>query len=132
MISVRSDESSPANVVHSSVARQLKRNKYGLFVKESSPTPSVVTTTPASKPASGDPPLISLEVTNPVTYFKIWWKKVMSNEGIDFRLRVKPLTAIAIAVAIFSLTFGLGGYVLPHIFSFFRIPIPTNSLIQCP
>ena len=34
-----------------------------------------------------DPPLVDVKVTNPVTYFKKWWAKIIGNEGIDFRLK---------------------------------------------
>ena len=54
------------------------------------------------------PPLVDLKVTNPVEYIKLWWKKVIGNEGIDFRLHFHPLTAIAIALAIASVGFGIG------------------------
>lgn len=54
-----------------------------------------------------DPPLFSLKITNPVTYLKIWWQKVISNEGIDFRFRIRPLTAITLAVIIVSGSFSL-------------------------
>ncbi|QQG47045.1 MAG: hypothetical protein HY044_02800 [Candidatus Woesebacteria bacterium] len=52
------------------------------------------------------PPLLT--ITNPVTYLKSWWKKVMSNEGVDLRLKIKPLTAIGIASLIAVSGFSLG------------------------
>ena len=59
-------------------------------------------------PETSDPPLIDIKVTNPVTYFKKWWAKIIGNEGIDFRLHFRPLTAIAIALVIITVGFGLG------------------------
>ncbi len=58
-----------------------------------------------------DPPLVV--VNNPVTTLKKWWKKVIGNEGIDFRLTIHPLTAIAIASTIALGSFGLGRISLP-------------------
>jgi hypothetical protein len=69
-----------------------------------------------------DPPLVSLKVTNPVTYLKRWWKRVATNEGVDFRFRVRPLTAIAIAVAVTLVLTGTG-------FSLGRITFPIPSPI---
>jgi len=79
------------------------------------------------------PDLVNLKITNPLVYIKYWWKRIMANEGIDFRLRVKPITAIAIAVIAFSLAFGLGGVVFPFAFPWLKInnqittPSPTPT-----
>ncbi len=69
------------------------------------------------------PPIVNFQVNNPVLYLKYWWKKVMKNEGIDLRLRARPLTVFGVALIVFSLAFGLGGIVLP-----FAIPgLKINS-----
>lgn len=79
------------------------------------------------------PDLVNIKITNPLVYIKYWWKRIMANEGIDFRLRVKPITAIAIAVIAFSLAFGLGGVVFPVAFPWLKInnqittPSPTPT-----
>jgi hypothetical protein len=67
-----------------------------------------------------DPPLVDVKVTNPVTYFKIWWNKLIGNEGIDFRFHIKPVTALAIAVVIATIGFGVGRFVLPFKIPFFE------------
>ena len=78
-----------------------------------------------------DPPLVDVKVTNPIEYIKIWWNKIIGNEGVDFSLHVKPLTAIAISVAIISLGFGLGRVSLPFNIPFFKFenttPTPANT-----
>lgn len=66
-----------------------------------------------------EPPLIDVKVTNPLTYIKSWWKRIIGNEGIDVRVRVKPLTAIAISIIIFSVTMGIGRFVFPFKIPFF-------------
>jgi len=66
-----------------------------------------------------EPPLVDLKVTNPVTYIKTWWKRIIGNEGIDFRLRVKPLTAIAITIIIVTVSMGIGRFVFPFKIPFF-------------
>lgn len=66
-----------------------------------------------------EPPLVDLKVTNPLTYIKSWWKRIIGNEGIDFRFRIKPLTAIAISVIILTVTMGIGRFVFPFKIPFF-------------
>ena len=59
-------------------------------------------------------PLVEVKVTNPFTYLKNWWNKVINNEGVDFRFHIKPLTAIAMTIIIASLGFGVGRFVIPE------------------
>lgn len=60
-----------------------------------------------------DPLLVDLKVTNPIVYIKAWWKKVVANEGVDFRFRIRPLTAIAITAVVMAGSFGLGRLLIP-------------------
>lgn len=60
-----------------------------------------------------DPPLVDIKITNPLTYLKRWWDKVIGNEGVDFRLHFHPLTAIVITLIVLSVGFGLGWQVSP-------------------
>lgn len=76
---------------------------------------------------SQDPPLVDVKVTNPVTYLKKWWNKVIGNEGMEFRFRVKPLTAIAISLVVVTAAFGLGEIVLPYDIPFFKQNLPIIS-----
>lgn len=55
-----------------------------------------------------EPPLVSLQVSNPVTYLKSWWARVMGGEGVDLHFRIKPLTAIALTIVVASFGFGVG------------------------
>jgi len=55
-----------------------------------------------------DPPLVQLKVTNPITYIKVWWKKIIGNEGVSFSFKIKPLTAIILSVFITSILTGAG------------------------
>lgn len=59
-----------------------------------------------------EPPLVT--VTNPVTYLRRWWDRVMGKEGIDFRFTVHPITAILIAGVTATIGFGVGRFVLPE------------------
>ncbi len=80
-------------------------------------------------------PLVDIKVTNPVTYLKSWWKRVMGKEGVDFRFKVHPLTAIAITIIVVSVVFGLGRFVLPFKIPFFEqtpAPKPTPAGGQIP
>lgn len=66
-----------------------------------------------------EPPLVDIKVTNPLTYIKSWWKKIIGNEGIDMRIKIKPLTAIAISIIVLTVTLGIGKFVLPFKIPFF-------------
>lgn len=75
-------------------------------------------------------PLVDLKVTNPILYLKTWWRRIIGNEGIEFRIRVRPLTAIAISLIIVTVSFGLGRFVLPFKIPFFQYkvsPTPTPT-----
>jgi len=73
-----------------------------------------MTTSSTSSKKTTEPPLVEVKVTNPITYIKAWWKKVINNEGVDFEFHIRPLTAIAIAVVIATIGFGVGRFVLPE------------------
>lgn len=78
--------------------------------------PQVTKTTIKSKTSksSSVPPLVDLKITNPVTYLKAWWKKVIGNEGIKLTLQIKPLTAIALTLVVTGVGFGLGRLTIPQ------------------
>lgn len=57
-----------------------------------------------------EPPLVDVKVTNPVTYLRRWWDKVMGKEGIDFRFTIHPITAVLITATIVAVSFGAGRY----------------------
>lgn len=59
-----------------------------------------------------EPPLIDLKVTNPITYIKSWWKKILGGEGIDLRFKIKPLTAMAMTIVIATIGFGVGRFTI--------------------
>ncbi|OGD61945.1 hypothetical protein A2160_01085 [Candidatus Beckwithbacteria bacterium RBG_13_42_9] len=56
-------------------------------------------------------PLVNLQVTNPVTYLKNWWSRVMGKEGIDLSFKIHPITAIILTIIIATLGFGMGHFV---------------------
>lgn len=97
----------PEVSLKSQVAQNKSRDQFGHFVKKVKDLPHPPLVSNADTPST-DPALVSVKVTNPITYFKIWWKKVIGNEGMDFRIHVKPLTAIAIVFIIASGSFGVG------------------------
>ena len=71
-----------------------------------------------------EPDLVNFKVSNPVTYLRLWWKKVMSKEGIDFRFRIHPVMVMFIASA-----FAVGGFGVGRISVFSYIPI-LNKIIS--
>ena len=76
-------------------------------------------------------PLVDIKVTNPITYLKSWWKRIIGNEGIEFRIKVRPLTAIAISLIIVSVSVGIGRINLPFNIPFFEYT-PTESSSPTP
>lgn len=122
--------------VQSWVAQHEQRDASGKFVKsehltngqpQSVPTsqntpnlPSPVSFTQNNKYSEkNDPPLVAVSVTNPVTYLKLFLKRLLKNEGIDIHLKIKPLTVIACVLAL-STAFGTG-------FNVAQIFFPTSS-----
>jgi hypothetical protein len=67
-----------------------------------------------------EPPLVDVKVTNPLTYIKVWWAKIIGNEGMEISFKIKPLTALAIAIVFATLAFGIGEFVLPFTIPFFK------------
>lgn len=90
--------------------------------KEEYHTPKVLEVEDTTEYKKDDPPLIDIKVTNPITYFKLWLKRLLKNEGIDLRLRIRPLTAIAIGLAFATFFAGTG-------FSVAKVFFPTSSPI---
>lgn len=121
--------------VQSWVAQHEQRDSSGKFVssehlKTNPPnTPNTPNTPNLPSPVSftqntkysekNDPPLVAVSVTNPVTYLKLFLKRFLKNEGIDIRLKIKPLTVITCILAL-STAFGTG-------FNVARIFFPTSS-----
>lgn len=66
-----------------------------------------------NKTRTTEPPLFQMKITNPVTYLRRWWSKVMANEGVDLHLKIKPLTAIAMVIFLSGGSFALGRISLP-------------------
>ncbi|HEX6976875.1 MAG TPA: hypothetical protein VF185_00760 [Patescibacteria group bacterium] len=90
----------------------------------------------SNTPKKTEPPLVDIKVTNPLTYLKKWWNKVIGNEGINFSFKIRPLTAIAITTVIASIAFGVGRFVFPFQVPFFRYeeignagPTPSPEII---
>ena len=55
--------------------------------------------------------MVDVKVTNPITYFNNWWKKIIGNEGIEVKAssKIKPLTAFFLLGLVVSggITIGL-------------------------
>ncbi len=128
---VDKDTSEAVVSVRSVTAKKQVRDSEGRFIKEgelSVPAISFSTSQNQNVKTGDVPDLVSLKVTNPLVYIKAWWKKIMANEGLEFKFKAKPITAIAISVALFSLVFGLGGVVFPTLFPFLNINNTNNTV----
>jgi len=110
--------------IRSNIAKSQKRDADGKFIPKEDitklPPISVTVNNPISVSTTTPPDLVNLKVTNPLVYIKYWWKRIMANEGIDFRVKVKPLTVFGVSLIAFSLAFGLGGVVLPTFFPWMK------------
>lgn len=84
--------------------------------------PPLKVDTPQPRDSSGkfapDKPLVQVTVNNPLTAFRLWLTKLLFNEGVDVRLKIPPLTAIAVVTVL-----ALGGYGLG------RITVPASNPI---
>ncbi len=119
-----------AKSVHEEVASKLPRDAHGHFIKNagsgvpessSSKLPPFVSVNQGGQVQQTvvttrrtDAPLFDLKITNPIVYLKAWWKRIIANEGVDFRFRIRPLTAIAMALGIAAIGFGFGRFALPE------------------
>ena len=65
-------------------------------------------------------PLVQVTVSNPIAKLQNWLTKLISNEGVDLKVRIHPLTAIIIAGVLTLGGFGLGRFSLP----------PTNPIVK--
>lgn len=92
-------------------------------------TPIIETTTVKTDLRKKEPPLINLQVSNPVTYLKSWWKKVIGGEGVDLRFKIQPLTAIAMTVVIATIGFGVGRITISSTKPYIQLITNTNTPI---
>lgn len=126
--------------LRSTIAKNQTRDSSGKFVSKTDPlkVPPITVTSETGRVNTTIPPdLLNVKITNPLVYIKYWWKRIMANEGVDLRLRVKPITAICFAIVAFSLAFGLGGVVFPFAFPWLKLnnitigqtPTPTPETI---
>jgi len=128
---INKDTSEAVVSVRSVTAKKQTRDSEGRFIKEGeTKIPAIsLTTSQNQKVKTGDvPDLVNFKVTNPLVYIRAWWKRIMANEGLEFKFKAKPITAIAISIALFSLVFGLGGVVFPTLFPFLNITSSNNSV----
>lgn len=95
-------------------------------------TPIIETTTVKTDLRKKEPPLINLQVSNPVTYLKSWWNRVIGGEGVDLRFKIQPLTAIAMTVVIATIGFGVGRITISSTKPYIQLISNTNSQIMPP
>lgn len=78
------------------------------------------------------PPLVDVKVSNPVTYLKLWWKKIIGNEGVDIKVTIKPITALLLVFVFTATGYGLGRITLPAPIAKYLPPIPTPTPTPSP
>lgn len=104
-------------------------------IEEQAKTPIISFTKEKVDLRKKEQPLVDMKVTNPVTYLKRWWDRIIGNEGVDFRFRVRPLTAIAITLVVVAVAYGVGRIKLPFKIPFFEYalaPSPTPGTSPTP
>lgn len=80
--------------------------------------------------ATVEKPLVEVKVTNPVTYLKNWWNKVMGKEGVYFSFKIHPITAFLIAFGLTAGIFSIGRYSVNIPFLKYEVvnsPVPTPT-----
>jgi hypothetical protein len=106
--------------IKSNNAKKQTRGNGGKFVAKEDPTKlppiSVAVNNPTSVNTTNPPDLLNVKITNPLVYIKYWWKRILANEGLEIKIKIKPLTMFGLALIIFSGVFGLGGVVFPMFF----------------
>ncbi len=92
--------------------------------------PVAVKVSSSATKSTTPPPLVNLQVTNPIVYIKAWWKKIVGNEGIKLTLQIKPLTALFLMIAFCTIGFGFGRLTLPEPLNQFIpiTPAPTKPM----
>jgi hypothetical protein len=91
--------------------------------------PPIKIKAPKPKAKSAPPPLLSLQITNPITYIKAWWKKLIGNDGIKLTIQIKPLTAIALALVFGGAGYGFGRLNLPQPMIQY-LPYPSPAAVK--
>ena len=116
--------------IRSENAKKQVRDSNGKFVPKAEdvkvPPISVTTNTDQRVSTSNPPDLVNFKITNPLVYIKYWWKRILANEGLDMRVRAKPLTVFGLAIILFSGVFGLGGIVFPKFFPWMKF---NNNIV---
>lgn len=77
-----------------------------------------------------EPPLVDVKVTNPVTYLRRWWNRVMGKEGIYFSFKIHPITAFLIVFGFAAGIFSVGRYSVNIPFLKYEVissPTPTSE-----
>lgn len=95
------------------------------------PPPIKITPNSPNTPDAGDDSLVDIKVKNPFAKFLNWIKSLIKNEGI--KITIKPLTAIAIAVALTGgggIAGGVIVYFFPHSSPFLHRSVIYQGNIQ--
>jgi hypothetical protein len=101
--------------------------------KEATHNSPLIHVTHDDKVRAQDPPMIDLKVTNPVTYLKNWFAKILGNEGIDISIKIKPLTIVAFVIAfttIGGLGFSIGRFFFPNSSPLLHREVKYQGLLQ--
>lgn len=61
-----------------------------------------------TKPPVEETPFVDLKITNPLVFIKKWWKRVIGNEGIEIKIKIRPITTLLILALILTGSYGLG------------------------
>lgn len=138
-----SNSPDPVIEAHRETAEHQPRDPHGRFIPEhpdqTSPNPPnhsniplPVSFTQNNKYSErNDPPLVSVSVTNPITYLKLFIKRLLRNEGIT--IKIKPLTAIAMILALsaaFGTGFNVATFFFPNSSPIFRRQVSYQGTIQ--
>jgi hypothetical protein len=72
-------------------------------------------------------------VSNPAPDLKSWWKRIIGNEGVEVKVKIRPLTTLVIVLILFSGTFSLGAITaLVHDVPVLSEVLPLPSITPLP
>lgn len=148
-----SSQPDPIIEAHRETAQHQHRDEHGRFVHEgngenpspnhppytSQPTPNYsspppITITQNNKYSEkADPPMVAVQVTNPVTYLKKWITKLLKNQDIDIHLRIKPFATLWLIVAfatVSTTSFSIGRYFFPNSSPILHRSITLQGTVQ--
>ena len=142
-------EDDPVVLTHQEVAQHEPRDSHGRFTKDSTPEPPqnpqtapiqpeqprvippIIEVNQNTEPSEkSDPPLFGFFLTNPVTYLKLFLKRLLKRQAITLKIPVLAIIVIMVGIGGFGLGFQSGtNWALARLFPNYS-PILHRSITE--